>query len=134
MFLDPKWAWTSGFTWWEKKLCEVGRIIAKEKFSGNYSMALSCLAKRIACLELVPYHSESFSGTTQIASANAAKRFAKEASRDADRTIVVTRAVKDWDLGDGPNIITYNGGQARVASLGPNSCGGRAILKCYGLS
>ena len=132
MFLDPNWAWTGGFTWWESKLQKVGCIIAREKLNGDYSKALADLAKRIASLELVPYHSKSFSGTAQIASAKAVRRFAREASRD--RMIVVTRGVKDWDVGDRPNIITYNGGQARGASLGPDSPGGRAILKCYGLS
>ena len=99
IFFDPKWAWTSGFTWWESKLRQVGLRIAHEKFNGNYSRALADLARRIACLELVPYHSASFSGTTQIASAKAVRKFAQEASRE--RTIVVTRAVKDWDVGVG---------------------------------
>ena len=134
MFLDPKWAWTGGFTWWESKLREVGCIIAKEKFNGNYSLTLADLAKRIACVELVPYHSASFSGTTQIASANAAKRFAEEVSKDSDRTIVVTRAARHWNLGNKPNIITYNSGQAIAASLGRTTPGGGAILRCYGLS
>lgn len=131
MFLDPKWAWTSGFNWWEPKLRKVGCIIAKEKFGGDYSKALACLATKIASLELVPYHSKSFSGTTTIRSAEAARKFAREASKD--RKIVVIRAAKDRNIGDGPNIITYTGGQARGASLGPGSCGGRAILKLYGL-
>ena len=134
MFLDPKWAWTGGFTWWESKLRKVTCIIAREKFKGNYSKALADLAKRIASLELVPYHSKSFSGSTQMASARAARRFAKEASSNPGRTIIVTRAVGDWDVGDGPNIITYQRGQTRGASLGPESRGGRAILSCYGLS
>lgn len=133
MFLDPKWAWTSGFNWWESKLRMVGRLIAKDRFDGDYSKALADLARRIACLELVPYHSQTFSGPTQIASAKAVRRFAREAARDRDRTIVVTRAVKDWDVGNGSNIVAYNAGQARGASLGPDTPGGRAILERYRL-
>ena len=133
MFLDPKWAWTSGFTWWESKLRQVACLIAKDRFKGDYSKTLADLARRIACLELVPYHSVSFSGTTQIASANAVRRFAQEASRDRNRTIVGIRSVKDWGTRDGSNIVTYTASQARGASLGARSPGGCAILKRYGL-
>ena len=131
MFLDPKWAWTSGFTWWEKKLRGVAQTIAREKFRGQYSRALADLARRIACLELVPYYSASYRRAAELASTKAVRRFAQEASRV--RKIVVTRTVKDWGLIEGPNVISYDAGQARSASLGPNSPGGRAILKCYGL-
>ena len=47
--------------------------------------------------------------------------------------MVVTRAVTDWGLESGPNVIAYSPRQARGASLGPDSPGGRAILECYGL-
>ena len=131
MFLDPRWAWTSGFTWWEKKLRGVAQIVAREKFRGNYSRALADLARRVACLELVPYHSASYRPAADLASTKAVRRFAQEASRD--RTIVVTRAVKDWRISKGPNVISYDAKQARGASLGPNSLGGRAILASYGI-
>ena len=131
MFLDPKWAWTSGFTWWEKKLRGVAQIVAREQFRGNYSRALADLAERVASLELVPYHSASFSRAAELASTKAVRKFAQEAS--IDRTIVVTRAVKDWGITNGPNVISYDAGQARGASLGPKSLGGRAILASYGL-
>ena len=131
MFLNPKWAWTSGFTWWESKLRKVAQLVAGHWFDGDYPEALADLARRVACLELVPYHSKSFRGTTDIASANAVRRFAEQASRD--RKIVITRAVKEWGLESGPNVIEYGREQARGASLGPDSPGGRAILECYGL-
>lgn len=131
MFLDPKWAWTSGFTWWEKKLRGVAQIVAREKFRGDYSRALADLARRVACLELVPYHSASYRRAAELTSTKAVRGFAQEASRD--RTIVVTRAVKDWGIKKGPNMISYGAKQARGASLGPNSLGGRAILASYSL-
>ena len=40
---------------------------------------------------------------------------------------------KEWGIRKGPNVISYSAKQARSASLGPNSSGGRAILACYGL-
>lgn len=133
MFLDPKWAFTGGFNWWESKLARVARRIADNCFGGDYPKALADLARRIASLELVPYHSKRFKGTTQLASACAARRFAREASRDRNREIVVVRAAKHWGIGNGPNVVTYSAGQARGASFGPESPGGGAILALYGI-
>ncbi|MXY54005.1 MAG: hypothetical protein F4Y86_15975 [Gammaproteobacteria bacterium] len=132
MFLDPKWAWTGGFDWWESKLRETARIVACRRFDSNYAQALKCLAETVACLELIPYHSKSFGGTTKIASANAVRAFAQRASKDGKK-VVVARAVKEWGLEDRQNVIKYSRGQARGASLGPHSPGGQAILECLGL-
>ena len=132
MFLDPKWAWTGGFDWWESKLRQTALILAQRRFDNNYAQALQCLAETVACLELVPYHSKSFGGTTKIASAKAVRAFAQRASKDGKK-IVVARAAREWGLENGPNVIKYSGGQAPGASLGPKSPGGRAILECFGL-
>ena len=126
MFLDPKWAWTSGFTWWESKLRKVARLIARDKFKCDYSKALAYLSRTIACLELVPYHSLSFGGSTKIASAEAVRKFAQEVA--IDRTVVVTRALRDSGFENNPDVVAYSAGQARGASLGPKSPGGCAIL------
>ncbi len=131
VFLNPKWAWTSGFEWWEGKLRDVARLIALERFDGHYGRALADLARRLACIELVPYHSFRFGGFNKLASADAARHFA--ASVDPSRTVIVTRSVAAWELPDAEHIITYPATHARSASLGRNSIGGRAILKCYGI-
>lgn len=131
MFLDPKWAWTSGFSWWERKLRKVVQRIASDRFKGSYPEALAQVAQSVACLELVPYHSMSFRGTTGLTSTAAARKFAQEASKD--RKVIVPRSVKAWGLGNGPNVIAYDPNQARGASLGPTSLAGREILALYGL-
>ena len=131
VFLNPKWAWTSGFVWWESKLRDVARLISSERFDGNYGRALADLARRIACIELVPYHSFSFGTVTRLASSDAARRFA--ASVQTDRTVIITRTVGAWNLPDAEHVIKYPATHARSASLGRNSVGGRAILKCYGI-
>lgn len=132
MFLDPKWAWTSGFAWWEGKLRDVAKLIAKERFEGHYGRALADLAQRIASIELVPYHSSIFGGSKRLASADAARCFVN--SVDASRTIIVTRGVTDWGLPNAPNIIKYPTTHARSASLGRYSVVGQAILARYGIT
>jgi hypothetical protein len=82
-------------------------------------------------IKLVPYHSISFGTSKRLASANVARRFASRLT--ADRTVIVTRGVRDWSLPDAPNIIKYPPSHARSASLGPKTLGGRAILAAYGI-
>ncbi|MCA1490736.1 hypothetical protein I6F11_07360 [Ensifer sp. NBAIM29] len=69
LFLDPKWAWTSGFVWWENKLRDVARVIASERFNGHYGRALADLSRRVAAIELVLYHSFRFGSSKKFASA-----------------------------------------------------------------
>lgn len=132
VFLDTRWAWTSGFIWWESKLREVTRLIAAERFDGHYGRALRDLAGRLASIEMMPYHSFDYGGVKRLVSAEAARRFV--ASLDGDRTVIVTRGVADWALPPAPHIIRYPSSHARSASLGPTTAGGRAILARYGIS
>ncbi len=131
VFLNPKWAWTSGFIWWESKLRDVAQVIASECFDGHYGRALSDLARRVASIELVPYHSFNFGSSGKLKSSVAARNFV--ASVDSSRTVIVTRSVTDWGLPDAANIIKYPATQARSASLGLKTIGGRAILERYGI-
>lgn len=142
LFLDPQFCWPSGFMWWEKKLRDVLKEIALRKFSGNYHAALHDLSQRLACVELIPYHSRTFKDHKLISllpSIQTAKRFVQTSLvQDAvsmKRTLIATRQVKEWGITKShPNVVTYDGGHARGASLGVKSKGGNAILKRYDIS
>jgi hypothetical protein len=142
MFLDPTFCWHGGFLWWEKKLREVIREIAARKFKGNYREGLRSLSSKLACVELVPYHSSSFGEhrlIEKLASVQAARDFVRGglmADAQANkRTVIVTRQVKAWGVKPGTaNLVIYEGGHTRGASLGPNSSGGKAILQRYGIA
>jgi hypothetical protein len=142
VWLDPKYCWHGGFGWWEGKLREVITIIAKEKFKGRYFDALRDVSKRLAHVELVPYHSSSFNAhrlIEDLPSVHAARRFAQEALVQAanrgDKTIIVTRQAASWRLPQGThNLVVYEGGHTRGASLGAKTGGGQAILGRYGIS
>ena len=133
VFLDPRWAWTSGFSWWEKKLRRIAEEIVHKKLAGSYGAALEMLSKELACLELVPYHSTAFGTKTNIPSATVAKQAARRIAEDGSRTVIVARRVKEWDLPDQDNVIKYSPRQARGANLGPETPGGKAILEHVGL-
>lgn len=132
-YLDPRWAWTSGFVWWEQKFRNVAKLIAEHRYAGNYIKALDLLSREVLCIELVPYHSRSFGTSTELPSSRMARNAAREIAKDPNRTVIVTRRVQDWGISEGPNVVNYSGGQTRGASLGPNSAGGRAILSAFGV-
>jgi hypothetical protein len=143
MFLDPDFCWHGGFRWWERKLRRVIKMIADNKFNGRYLDALRDISKRLASLELIPYHSASFGANSlirRLPSAQEIKRFAQAAlaqdAQQAVKTIVVIRRARDWDLHPKSiNLVRYEGpAEAQAARLDPKSTGGKAILGRYGIS
>ncbi|MEX2278231.1 MAG: hypothetical protein WD674_10670 [Cucumibacter sp.] len=141
LWLDPEFCWHGGFVWWEKKLREIITLIAAERFKGRYLDALRNLSTRLAHIELVPYHSPSFRGhalINDLPSVNAARRFVQDAlvsaAQAGSKTIIVTRQEAAWGLPKpSEHLVIYKGGQTRGASLGPDTPGGKAILKRYGI-
>jgi hypothetical protein len=142
--LDPEFCWCSGFVWWEKKLHEVIRCIAKEKFNDKYLDAMHDLSTKLACLELVPYHSSSFGSHSllkNLPSVKMVKKFVQESlvpdAKAGKVTLIVTRQAKEWGFSDNmkktKNLVIYKGGHTRGASLSPESDGGKAILRHYGI-
>ncbi len=140
--LDPQFCFHGGFLWWEKKLRDVITAVAKKKPRRTYLEALRELSRRLACVELVPYHSSSFRAHAligELPSVKMAQRFVRESlvpeARAGRRTLIVTRQARAWGLPKGgKNVITYAGGHTRGASLSPNSDGGKAILKRFGVA
>jgi hypothetical protein len=140
--LDPQFCWHGGFVWWEKKLRNVITQIAAKKYEGRYLDALRDLSGKLACVELVAYHSPSFRAHAvidQLPSVKIVRKFVREslgpAANEDKRTVIVTRQAKAWGLPLGAkNVVTYKGGETRGASLSPKSPGGKAILRHYGIS
>lgn len=141
LWLDPEFCWHGGFVWWEKKLRGVIDVIAKEIFSGRYIDALRDISTKVASLELIPYHSFSFGAhrlIDELPSVEAIRGFVKERlaleAKSGRKTLIITRQQSAWgSLEKRENIIIYSGGHTRGASLSPNSEGGRAILRHYGI-
>jgi hypothetical protein len=139
-FLDPEFCWHSGFRWWEEKLRGVATTIANRK-QVRYLDALRELSRRIAAIELVPYHSISFRDhrlIKDLASARQAKQYAQDLRSKALLTkcsIIITRKVKEWGLRRMRNgrVVLYSPALARGASLGPKTKGGQAILRMFGI-
>jgi hypothetical protein len=95
-------------------------------------------SRRVAALELVPYHSGSFAGHRLIECLPSTAQVLKFAQNEllprvcvGDAVAVVTRQATAWGLGSErtPNLVCYERGLARGASLSPRSPGGKLILR-----
>ena len=137
--LDPEYCWSGAFRWWEEKLRDVITFIAEKKFNGSYLKTLRDLSRRLAAIELFPYHSSSFNAhklLKRLPSVQAAQRFAQDdlvkAANQGDKTIIVLRQKELWGIPEKTrNHVAYGRLEARGARLGRNSRGGKEILDRY---
>jgi hypothetical protein len=138
-WLNPEYCWHSGFVYWEKKFRKVARMIADEHYNGRYLYALRGLSRRLATVQLVPYHSPKFDGgpiIKSLPSAREVKKYVKTVlepcARDGEKTIIVMRQRSVWGIeNQEPNMIVYPSNHALGARLDPMTIGGKAILNRF---
>lgn len=138
-FLDPQFAWHPGFEYWEGKFHSITRALATREGT-TYQTALSFLAKNLACLELMPYHSKSFRAHSLLGRLHSTRAMIDYVqtvlvprAQSGKALIVVARDASFWELPEHDNIVVYEGYEARSAHLTFNSRGGRAIARRFGL-
>jgi hypothetical protein len=134
--LDPRYAWHGGFSYLHERLHDITKRI-EESTGTSYQEALRILAANLAILELVPYHSKSFSTkglawplpSTKLI-VDYVRSELKPRALDGEIAIIVTRQAKIWGLPEHQNIVIYGGpGETRRAPLNQNSRGGKAIIE-----
>ena len=141
LYLNPKFSWTSGGMYWLKKLGSLIDVIKKNK-NCSYTEALKFLSKKIVLLEIVPYHSKTFSFAKykDLDSVKKMSRFlndyvVKKAEKGKALLIVLRKGneLKKKDLikykESEKNIIIYEGGECQRASLSEESNGGESIIR-----
>lgn len=134
MSLNPDFAWSGGFQWWEKKLRGLIQRIAEIK-QWSYLESMRFVSTKLAAIEMVPYHSRNYHAghmDKELPSAIAARKFVREEIARRNVRIIVTRAVQRWGLPK-KAIVAYSNAQARGASLSLSSPGGKAILAQLGI-
>jgi len=139
LFLDPELSWHTGFLYFERKLRLIAQALARQSRK-PYLEALRQLARSIAVLQMVPYHSASLKANWafKLPSAEKAREFAHEyvfpRAAAGEALAVILRNGKRWGApARCRNIVSYKGPHARGASLGPETRGGEAILRFFGL-
>jgi hypothetical protein len=120
LFLDPRFSWHGGYTYWHAKLHQLIATFAHETCI-HYSLAREFFQKEIAVVELVPYRSVSSSVSSAVVkklqSGILAREFIIKRALTTDCLVVATRAVKNWDLPNQDNVICFDSKQARSAHL-----------------
>ncbi len=134
--LDPAMVLHPGFRYWERKF----RAIAGElscQCGVSYREALSRLAKRVAGLELVPYHSPRFGLRPKEVNALRSAQLARDyfhrvlvprAERN-QAMVIVLKAAGSWDPPPHENVVVLRGGQALGAFITPKTKAGQAIMR-----
>lgn len=128
IFLNPSFAWHPGFSYYHKRFAELARLI--EKRERSYSKALSVLAKNVACLQLMPYHSRQFGSPQlleELKSTRAMLDFVhgdlKDRAIKGKVTVIVARGNKRWRFGQSKhkNVVVYKPSEARAAWITPTA-------------
>ncbi len=138
IFLNPNFSWHSGFNYWYGKLEGVILQLVKGKSYLSRRETLRELSRRIAFLELIPWHSMNMAGgmknkLVRLESSRLIVDYVvkelKPRSEKNDCLLIVVRGADYWKLkNENDNIVVYEKGQNRTASLSPSSKGGDAIF------
>lgn len=126
--LNPRNAWTPGGIYWIKKLNDLICWLVLERGMSHHK-ALQYLSKRIAVLQLIPYHSKatprSLKKLAALQSVQDAKTYLKnelvERAAKGKTLIIITRQVKRWGIKKSKNIVIYPRSARRLASLSEGS-------------
>ena len=152
-FLDPKFDWHGGYHYWFSQLaqtiCEIAqcrKLTPNLPWKERFEDARNMLGRKLAVVELVPYHSATSGGLgnlpDKLHSTRLAIKFVNEHVApkviNGDAIVISVRQVKWWDQALGTNPQLQNGiirydrlGEARGARLDPNSRGGQAIIDWF---
>jgi hypothetical protein len=133
--LNPKFAWTGGFQYWEKKFESLATKL--RKITGtSYEETWQLLAKNVVVLELIPYRSKNSCIIRELQSTELIKNFVKKAlipkTEDGSIILVAMRKVEEWGFrkfeNHNKNIFIYDSYSAHSASLHKDSVAFDAII------
>lgn len=126
--LNPRFSWHAGFRYWQRKFHSIAKELTNRP-NVQYQDALSILAQSVCCLQLVPYHSQSFGLSNKIleslSSVRTITQYARNVlvprARSGEAVIVVARKRDRWGLEQQDNVVVYEGSETRAAHLTPES-------------
>ena len=147
-YLDPQFDWHDGFEYWDVKR-GLGKTIRELAMVRGMSEpeARTMLCGKLAVIQMVPYHSATGPDDSKWLNSWPSVRLAGEFVRDTvvhrvrvgEAIVIAMRRPRFWgqylptDLSEEQGVMrSANAGEARSASLGPESRGGRAVLRHLG--
>jgi hypothetical protein len=139
LFLDPSLAWSGGFKWWYRRLRPLLVELINLRKAKSMTEAMHFLAKRIAAVELSPYHStdgsplKGISREPRMPSVVQAREFLARSSNKPEQLTVVLRGHEKWKHPGCAHPKKYDhhhhGPKQQTISLDPNVETGRKILE-----
>ncbi len=141
IFLNPSFSWHTGFLYWEKRYGSYARLAAEANHT-SYQQGLAFVSKKVACLQLVPYHSRAgitHSLVKKLSSSQEAINFVHQElllkAEAGDLTLIVARGSRKWKVTKSSrNVVVFDTAQARGGYLPPDSPVGEEIVKRLGLA
>ena len=144
-YLDPAFAQHAGAGYWAKSRRLTGRRDSQKLRSVIEAVALRDgvseaaaqrhVARKVAVLQLCPYHSRVLhrrAALSSLASVTRARSFAHALIREKSKLLIAARSVAEWGLTgphDTDHLVVYAPAQGASASLTVGSKGGQAMLK-----
>lgn len=127
IFLNPNFFWTGGGQYWLRKLKDYIKLI-KSSRSCTYIEATRFLSQRVAILELMPYHSSTFTEYKLLDKLESVRQMREFVKRFVlpkvyldQACIICTRQSKEWNLEPHHNIVIYGKSETRGAHLSKNT-------------
>ncbi|WP_437877275.1 hypothetical protein [Sorangium sp. So ce513] len=134
--LDAVFSWHSGFAWWNAKLRGIIAVVAK-RLQVTYAQARTAVARSIAAIDLVPYHSESYGLPLRVEQRLRSVQLAREyvqsvllpRAATGEVLVIAARKAQAWGIRSSSGVVVYSADMARAAHLTPSSSGGKRILE-----
>jgi hypothetical protein len=123
LFLDPKYGWHPGAEYWSRRF---GAIVGKKGTDvRNYQAIMKILARRVAVLQLVPYHSRAFGNypLKELSSVTCMKQFFTDTLMPRvernEITVIVARGARYWGISNicKNNLVVHKNNEARSGYL-----------------
>ncbi len=147
LFLDPKFCDHGGYGYWFERtgLRKTIEEIHLCKNGITFEEVRNLLGHKMAVIEIFPYQSAKASGLggliDKLHSSKLALEFVRchvlEKVKCDEALAIAVRQVRRWDHALGnrvDGVVRYTRGEARRASLSPNTRGGKAIIEWFCLS
>lgn len=133
---EPALGWTGGFAYWTSKLWGIIETVQRER-GGSLQDALAVMAKKVAVLQLVPYHSAEFrlspKAVARLRSVQLIRQFVQgylyERVCRGECQVIVARQIREWGLPEHPDIVQFSSSEARGAHFTAKKRAGQALLK-----
>ncbi|HAU29438.1 MAG TPA: hypothetical protein DCW68_04920 [Rhodospirillaceae bacterium] len=98
-YLNPTHSWHNGFIYWESRFREIAKQLQKDGGLTSCRDALSFMAKHIAVLQLVPYHSAKFPNrAAKLPSAQAMQKWADMRLSEDTTPAIIVRHESKWAI------------------------------------